>query len=120
MLLKIKDYLLRIYYYFFDRLVLYPLIQIIPKRFDIQFMNLGYSPIAYNGNETVIDDKTKTIMDNYMKASDLNRAHCALYEKALSMCPYYPSLTDFSVAEVGCGLGGGVKWIKRFSGSGDN
>ncbi|CAD5218900.1 unnamed protein product [Bursaphelenchus okinawaensis] len=41
------------------------------------------------------------------------KAHCELYERTLSKLPYYNNLENKSLLEVGCGLGGGLKWIQK-------
>lgn len=78
-------------------------------------MNLGYSPLPYCVEETNLgkDETIKTVLNKIIESNDLNKAHYYLYEKALSMCPNYPIFEDLKIVEIGCGLGGGVEWIKR-------
>ncbi|KAE9556412.1 hypothetical protein FO519_000297 [Halicephalobus sp. NKZ332] len=119
MLSLIKSYVIHIYYFIFDRYILYPLMTVLPRKFDIKFMNLGYATRPYGVNKgqrhTSISENTKImgILNEAIEPDDAIRAHIYLYEKSLSLCPVYPYLEEFRVAEVGCGLGGGIHWIKR-------
>jgi hypothetical protein len=44
------------------------------------------------------------------------RAHCRLYERTLAKCPLAENsnLHGLDVLEVGCGLGGGLRWMRKF------
>jgi 2-polyprenyl-3-methyl-5-hydroxy-6-metoxy-1,4-benzoquinol methylase len=66
----------------------------IAKKYGIEFMNLGYlDELNVNGD-----------------------AHSCLYEKTLAVCPLYPDkLKNTAVLDVGCGIGGGIRWIKRWA-----
>lgn len=114
----IGQFLRKLYYQFFDEFVLYPLMSLLPKKFNIKFMNLGYLPLKWstNCNNNSIDEDDKVIMEIIEQNLDivsLNLAHCFLYEKTLSFCPKYPRLYNKNLLEVGCGLGGGIEWIKQ-------
>ena len=93
--------------------------KVLPKKFGIRFMNLGYAtrPHAVNKGQRNIstsdNPKIVNILNETIEPNDAIRAHIHLYEKALSLCPLYPYFEKFKVVEVGCGLGGGVQWIKR-------
>ncbi|CAD5224904.1 unnamed protein product [Bursaphelenchus xylophilus] len=41
------------------------------------------------------------------------RAHCELYERTLAKLPYYNDFNGKSLLEVGCGVGGGIRWIQK-------
>ena len=44
------------------------------------------------------------------------RAHCCLYERTLASHPSYPDGLDGKhLLEVGCGLGGGLRWLRRLA-----
>ncbi|KAI1715599.1 methyltransferase domain-containing protein [Ditylenchus destructor] len=83
------------------------------KRLDIRFMNLGYvsPPTTYQSSDK--DEIIEKIIAKHLGPNDPIRAHCRLYEKTLSLCPEYPKFSEeSSLLEVGCGLGGGLNWIK--------
>lgn len=113
---KIGKFLDELYYQFFDKFILYPLMSLLPKKLNIKFMNLGYLPLNWTSNSKLIDEDDKKIMEiieQNMDFSNSNLAHCFLYEKTLSYCPKYPRLYDKELLEVSCGLGGGIEWIKQ-------
>ncbi|VDN21698.1 unnamed protein product [Gongylonema pulchrum] len=102
------DYLIgilsRLYYFMFDRLILYPLLRLAAAKFNIRFMNLGYHCSAV---ETFFP-----FFELFTKDDDC-KANIALYEKTLSLCPKYPSFEGLKLLEVGCGQCGGIDWILR-------
>lgn len=116
---KIKLWIAKLYYSLFDRFILYPLMSLLPQKFNIRFMNLGYAVRPYGVKKgqrltsTAENMKIAQILEDAIEPNDAIRAHVYLYEKTLSLCPCYPILEDFKMAEVGCGLGGGIHWIKR-------
>lgn len=80
--------------------------KLLPRSFDVQFMNLGYIPRSESrGNLRIVNAVLHPDEDLH--------AHVSLYEKALSLCPNYPELNDYKILEVGCGLGGGIKWVLK-------
>lgn len=102
---KIVQLITRCYFYIFDRTILYPLLCLLQKKFNIRFMNLGYDERDHLLPKVF---KTHTIADEC-------RANIALYEKTLSMCPSYNKLNGLKLLEVGCGHGGGLTWIRRYT-----
>lgn len=116
-----KNYLRQMYYTLFDRFFLYPLMSMLPRKLNVQFMNLGYLPkkwstpqqveddLKIDGDDEIIFQKIKEVME----LNDSRLAHCFLYEKTLSFCPKYPNFNNKQLLEVGCGLGGGIHWLKR-------
>uniref|UniRef100_A0A0N4ZWF3 Methyltransf_11 domain-containing protein n=1 Tax=Parastrongyloides trichosuri TaxID=131310 RepID=A0A0N4ZWF3_PARTI len=72
---------------------------------NIRYMNLGYVPKK--------GEKRLSVFNRVIEVEANHRAHAYLYEKALSMCPMYRNLHDKSILEVGCGHGGGLRWLKR-------
>uniref|UniRef100_A0A914DL44 Methyltransferase type 11 domain-containing protein n=1 Tax=Acrobeloides nanus TaxID=290746 RepID=A0A914DL44_9BILA len=78
--------------------------KILPSKFDVQFMNLGYIPRAESRDNL-------QLVHEILGPEKGIHAHVNLYEKALSLCPSYPNLKDYKLLEVGCGLSGGIKWI---------
>uniref|UniRef100_A0A915DE05 Class I SAM-dependent methyltransferase n=1 Tax=Ditylenchus dipsaci TaxID=166011 RepID=A0A915DE05_9BILA len=71
-------------------------------------MNLGYVPLE-NSKDKSIED----LADQYLNFQDPIRPHCLLYEKTLSLCSKYPLFSEQTkLLEVGCGLGGGLQWLK--------
>ncbi|KAI6233869.1 Methyltransf-11 domain-containing protein [Aphelenchoides fujianensis] len=79
--------------------------RVVGKRYGIEFMNLGYSPTSEEEHEGLFG--RIAIEDPALKA------HYLLYEKTLSLCPLYPRL-NAELLDVGCGLGGGVRLMKRW------
>lgn len=113
---KINQLLHKLYYQFFDKFILYPLMSLLPKQLNIKFLNLGYLPLNWFSDLQKIDKDDKKIIEiikQNMDLSNSNLAHCFLYEKTLSYCPLYPELENKELLEVGCGLGGGIEWIKQ-------
>ena len=106
MINRLTNLLNRFYYFVFDRLILYPMLYLLKNRCNIHFMNLGYQPAA---NDEIIS----CAINKFYKADTAEKAHASLYEKTLSLCPKYPVLQNISILEVGCGHGGGVRWIER-------
>lgn len=92
---------------------------LLPKKFNIRFMNLGYAVRPYSVKKgqrlTSMAENMKIaqILENVIESNDAVRAHVYLYEKTLSLCPNYPFLKNYKMTEVSCGLGGGIQWIKR-------
>lgn len=112
----VKNFLLKIYYELFDQLILYPLINLLPKKYNIKFMNLGFAPVRdkLSIKEKIANNTIKYVLEN-AKGHKQNKAHCYLYEKTLSLCPEYPGFKKSKILlEVGCGLGGGLEWIQRY------
>uniref|UniRef100_A0A0N5BAU4 Methyltransf_11 domain-containing protein n=1 Tax=Strongyloides papillosus TaxID=174720 RepID=A0A0N5BAU4_STREA len=68
-------------------------------------MNLGYVPKK--------NERRLSVFNRVIEVEANQRAHCYLYEKALSMCPLYHKLGNKTLLEVGCGHAGGLRWIKR-------
>ncbi|KAI6229297.1 Methyltransf-11 domain-containing protein [Aphelenchoides besseyi] len=98
---KLIDWTSRLYFHLFDRYVLYPLMRTIGKKYEIEFLNLGYIPA----------ETDFTLLDRNLPINRALRAHYQLYEKALSTCPLYPDLS-LKLLDVGCGLGGGIREMK--------
>jgi 2-polyprenyl-3-methyl-5-hydroxy-6-metoxy-1,4-benzoquinol methylase len=71
----------------------------IAKTYSIEFLNLGY-----------ISD-TESTDEDLEKLSQ--KAHYNLYKKALSLCPRYPELSKTHILDIGCGIGGGIRWLKE-------
>ena len=90
------------YFYVFDHFVLYPLMRNIGKTYDIEFLNLGYVPK---------DDEMQWARNNVKIEDEATKAHYLMYEKALSLLPFYPTL-NVKILDVGCGLGGGIRRLK--------
>lgn len=103
---SLLDALSGLYFYLFDQYVIYPVLNYLSRKMSIRFMNLGYAPLP-------TEKRLKAIDENY-EPSEHVRAHCYLYEKCLSLCPSYPNFRGLSLVEIGCGLGGGLKWIRRY------
>ncbi|EFO25929.1 hypothetical protein LOAG_02551 [Loa loa] len=100
----LMDILHRLYYFLFDRLILYPLLSLLRDKLSIRFMNLGYQQK---------EDEDFPVMEKLSEIDNYCRANITLYEKALSLCPKYPNFAGLQLLEVGCGQGGGVEWILR-------
>ena len=115
---------LKLYYWLFGRFILYPLMGWLARRIDVRFLNFGYLPIdsGREGRPTSVgrgagnkDDVIMKHVRKFLPTGDLTLAHCLLYEKALSMCEqYYPQFPEGArLLEVGCGLGGGMGWLRK-------
>uniref|UniRef100_A0A0K0DU68 Methyltransf_11 domain-containing protein n=1 Tax=Strongyloides stercoralis TaxID=6248 RepID=A0A0K0DU68_STRER len=98
-------FLSKIWYYIIDNFLIYPTLALLARKLDIHFMNLGYVPKK--------NEKRLSVFNRVIEVETNQRAHCYLYEKALSMCPLYHKLQDKTLLEVGCGHGAGLRWIKR-------
>lgn len=113
MLSNIKKFIAQIYYELFDQLILYPLMSFLPRKYNMKFMNLGFAPVrdSLSTKEQISID----IIEHFLgDENNSTKAHCFLYEKALSLCPGYPQFKNTKdLLEVGCGFGGGLEWIQR-------
>ncbi|MFH4982953.1 hypothetical protein AB6A40_009662 [Gnathostoma spinigerum] len=106
MLRQVVDLTTRLYYYIFDRFIIYPLLRMLYTKFNCRFLNLGYLP-------EISDGKVNTLVEQLNENIDM-RPHVYLYEKVLSLCPMYPNFAGMNVLEIGCGQGGGIEWIKQY------
>lgn len=96
----------RLYFYLFDQFILYPLMRKIAKTYSIDFLNLGYMPLK--------EDNWINWRDGEENLESLaQKAHYDLYEKALSLCPLYPKFKNLELVDVGCGIGGGIRGLKK-------
>lgn len=102
---EILNLCLEYYYHFFNYLIIYPILRILHKKFNFQFLNLGYLP-------TKNDDIS--IEELPIDSNDPLLPHIYLYEKTLSVCPAYPHFQAMHLLEIGCGHGGGLAWIKKY------
>ncbi|KJH45432.1 methyltransferase domain protein [Dictyocaulus viviparus] len=100
----------RIWFFFFDRFILYSLINYLSQSLEIRFMNLGYWPTEDSAED---DCEIKKLIENYSLETDLDRPHYFLYERALKFHGSYPSLEGLRILEVGCGQGKGLEWIEK-------
>lgn len=100
----LTDILHRVYYFLFDRLILYPLLNLLCDKLSIRFMNLGYQRKK---------DEDFPVLEKLSESDNCCIANIALYEKTLSLCPKYSNFGGLRLLEVGCGQGGGIEWILR-------
>lgn len=100
----LMDMLYRLYYFLFDRLILYPLLSLLCDKLSIRFMNLGYQSK---------EDEDFPVLEKLSEMDNCCKANITLYEKTLSLCPKYPNFIGLRLLEVGCGQGGGIEWISR-------
>lgn len=98
----------RLYFYIFDRLILYRLLSYLSKRLSIDFLNLGYLPITNRHNELSMLHRIRST------SQSTNVPHICLYEKCLSLCPIYPNFDRLRLLEIGCGHGGGIRWFLKY------
>lgn len=100
----------KLHFYLFDQYILYPLMRKIAKTYQIEFLNLGYAPKRGEENsfgEVLEEEEEETHLPL--------KYHYFLYEKALSLCPLYKEFDGIRLLDVGCGVGGGIKWLKRLN-----
>ncbi|RCN46203.1 methyltransferase domain protein [Ancylostoma caninum] len=107
---KIYDLSLRLWFFLFDRLILYPIMRHLSPVLGIQFMNLGYWPTK---SSEAKDTQIIAVVEKHSLEADLDRPHYYLYERSLMAHPNYPLFDGLQVLEVGCGQGNGMKWVKR-------
>lgn len=77
------------------------------------FFNFGYLPKQNSEEEEKFKNMAEKINDEYFKPVVNHFPNICLYEKVLSMCPTYPKFENFSILEVGCGLGNGMRLMQR-------
>ncbi|VDM10472.1 unnamed protein product [Wuchereria bancrofti] len=100
----LMDILHRLYFFLFDRSILYPLLNLLCSKLSIRFMNLGYQSK---------EDEDFPTLEKLSETDNCCKANITLYEKALSLCPKYPNFDGLQLLEVSCGQGGGIEWILR-------
>ncbi|EFO87244.1 hypothetical protein CRE_25799 [Caenorhabditis remanei] len=113
LLLHISSIPGRLWLWFFDRFIMYPLMKIVAPMLAVRFMNLGYWPSTSEDDRKLIK-----FMDDAddLEEYESDRSHIHLYEKAMSMHPKYPNFQDMEVLEVSCGQGYSLEWIERWHG----
>ncbi|PIC32958.1 hypothetical protein B9Z55_013109 [Caenorhabditis nigoni] len=113
LLLNITSLIGRLWLWFFDRFIMYPLMKIVAPKLGVRFMNLGYWP-----SRKPEDAKLRVFMNDIgdLQEYEPHRAHIYLYEKAMSMHPKYPDFENLEILEVSCGQGYSLEWIERWHG----